>query len=265
MATTAVGSIDVCRRTFLAGLRSETTRRVYRAALDQFEHWLRSQGKHWLDATPDDICAFRAALLARVAPPTVGVRLVALRRFYAELVAQRLTADNPAQMTPGPSTSGARLTPAADPQLMQRLLTLPDTRTLVGARDALVLRLLGEMGLRVSEICGLRQRDVVRLPEATETGLGLIVGDGTRRVRMVDLSLPTKTTLDAYLRLDLPLRRAAKGDGPHAALIQRTAANRPVGGCALTPRYVFKLVRRYGALLDCPDLNPRMVRLAARS
>lgn len=263
MTTAPVASVDACRRTFLAGLRSETTRRVYRAALNQFESWLRPQGKHWPDATPDDVRAFRSALLARVAPPTVGVRLVALRRFYAELVAQRLTADNPAQTVAGPSTSGRTPTVPADPQLVRRLLTLPNTRTLVGARDALILRLLGETGLGVSEICRLRQGDVVRLPEAAQTGLGLAVGAGARRARVIALSPTVKAALDAYLRLDLPLRRAAKGVGSDAALIQRTAANRPVGGRPLTPRYVCKLVQRYGALLDRPDLNPQMVRRAA--
>ncbi|OYT69979.1 MAG: hypothetical protein CFK52_12390 [Chloracidobacterium sp. CP2_5A] len=263
MAMVFVSPVEACRWAFLAGLRSETTRRVYRAALDQFECWLRSQGKRWLEATPDDLRAFRSALLARVAPPTAGVRLVALRRFYAELVAQRLRADNPAQFIAGPSTSGRMPTVPADSQLMQLLLSLPDTRTLVGARDALALRLLGETGLRVSEICNLRQRDVVRLPEALETGLGLVVGEGARRARTVALSPTVKAALDAYLRLDLPLRRLAKGVGPDAALIQRAAANRPVGGRPLTPRYIWKLVQRYGALLDRPDLNPQMARRAA--
>lgn len=263
MVTAAVGSVEACRWAFLAGLRSETTRRVYRAALDQFEGWLRPQGKHWPDATPDDIRAFRSALLARVAPPTAGIRLVALRRFYAELVAQRLAADNPAQTVAGPSTSGRTPTVPADPQLVQLLLTLPDMRTLGGARDALILRLLGEAGLGVSEICRLRQRNVVRLPEAAHTELGLAVGADARRARVIALSPTVKAALDAYLRLDLPLRRAAKGVGPDAALIQRTAPNRPVGGRPLTPRYIGKLVQRYGALLDRPDLNPQMVRRAA--
>ncbi len=256
-------SVDACRLAFLSGLRSETTRRVYRAALDQFEGWLRQQGKHWLEATPNDLGAFRAALLARVAPPTAGVRLVALRRFYAQLIACELMADNPARAIAGPSTSGRKQPVAADAQLIGRLVTLPDTRTLVGARDALVLRLLAEAGLRVSEVCGLRQCHVVRQPEAVETGLGLMVGEGTRRARTVALSPTVKAALDAYLRLDLPLRRLAKGVGPNAALIQRTAANRPLGGLPLTPRYVFKLVQRYGALLDHPELNPQMARRAA--
>ncbi|MFQ3581949.1 MAG: site-specific integrase [Chloracidobacterium sp.] len=254
-------TLDACRHLFLAGLASETTRRVYRAALDQFERWLRPQGKNWLEVTPDDIQAFRDRLLAQVAPPTVGVRLVALRRFYAQLVADRLTTSNPARIV-GPSTSGRRRNRGAELPLTV-LLTLPDVRTLVGARDALVLRLLGEAGLRVSEICALRQRDVTRRPDVAATGLGLVVGRGTRRARVVPLSPSLKAALDAYLRLDLPLRQMAQGSEPDAALIQATAANRPIGGRPLTPRCMFNLVRRYGSLLDRPDLNPQMMRRAA--
>jgi site-specific recombinase XerD len=259
----AAGELDTYRWAFLARLGSETTRRVYGAALAQFDAWLQEQGKGWLDATPEDVRAFCQFLLTRVSPPTVGVRLTALRNFYAELVAHCLVSHNPARIV-GPSTRGRREATVCDASLLAALLALPDTRTLVGLRDACVLRLLGELGLRVSEICLLRQQDVVRCPDV-ETGLGLHVGQGTRWARIVGLSPAVKAALDAYLRRDLPLRRLAKGFGPEAALIQGTAANRPVGGRPLTPRFIFKLVRRYGELLACPTLNPQMVRRAARA
>jgi integrase/recombinase XerD len=51
----AAGRLDACRWAFLARLGSETTRRVYAAALVQFDAWLREQGKGWLDATPEDV------------------------------------------------------------------------------------------------------------------------------------------------------------------------------------------------------------------
>jgi len=259
----AAGRLDACRWAFLARLGSETTRRVYAAALVQFDAWLREQGKGWLDATPEDVNAFCQFLLARVSPPTVGVRLTALRKFYTELAAHHLVERNPARIV-GPSTRGRRETTVCDAPMLTALLALPDKRTLVGLRDACVLRLLGELGLRVSEICLLRQQDVVRCP-AVETGLGLQVGRGTRWARTVGLSPAVKVALDDYLRRDLPLRRLAKGFGPEAALIQGTAANRPVGGRSLTPRFIFKLVRRYGELLDYPALNPQMIRRAARA
>ncbi len=255
--------LDACRWAFLTRLGSDTTRRVYAAALAQFEAWLQEHGKGWPDATPEDVRAFCQFLLARVSPPTVGVRLAALRKFYTELAAHHLVGHNPARIV-GPSTRGRQRVAACDAPLLAALLALPDRRTLVGLRDACVLRLLGELGLRVSEICLLRQQDVVRCP-AVETGLGLHVGQGTRWARTVGLSRVVKTALDDYLRRDLPLRRLVKGFGPEAALLQGTAANRPVGGRPLTPRFIFKLVRRYGELLDCPTLNPQMVRRAARA
>lgn len=261
MTGLAAGELEACRWAFLARLGSETTRRVYGTALAQFDGWLRQQGKDWLEATPEDVGAFCRFLLERVAPPTVGVRLAALRKFYAELVAQQLAARNPARIA-GPSTRGRRRDAAADTHLLATLFTLPNADTLGGLRDRCVLRLLGETGLRVAEVCRLQQRDVVRCPGG-ETGLGLYVGRGTRWARTVSLSPAVKAALDDYLRRDLPLRRLARGAGPEAALIQSTAANRSVGGRPLTPRCIFKLVRRYGELLDHPTLSPQMVRRVA--
>ncbi|MGQ9897996.1 MAG: tyrosine-type recombinase/integrase [Acidobacteriota bacterium] len=256
------GQVEACRWAFLARVGSATTRRVYAAALAQFDAWLRQQSKGWLEATPEDVGAFCRFLLTRVARPTVGVRLVALRKFYAELVAQQLAPSNPAQIA-GPSTRGRPQTAIPDAHLVAALLALPSTRTLGGLRDRCVLRLLGEMGLRVSEICLLRQQDVVRAPGAA-TGTGLYVGRGTRWARVVGLSPTVKAALDDYLRRDLPLRQLAQSYRPEAALIQGAAPNRSVGGRPLTPRCIFKLVRRYGELLDYPTLNPQMLRRAAQ-
>lgn len=46
--------------------------------------------------------------------------------------------------------------------LIEKLLSVPDKRSLQGRRDAAILRLALEAGLRVSEICGAKVRNLVK-------------------------------------------------------------------------------------------------------
>jgi site-specific recombinase XerD len=82
---------------------------------------------------------------------------------------------------------------------LQRLLSAPDTTTVVGLRDKAILELLFSTGLRISELCSLNIDDVdLTRDEFSVRGKG-------DKVRVVFLSAAAKRAIQAYLakRTDL--------------------------------------------------------------
>ncbi|MFN8361331.1 MAG: site-specific tyrosine recombinase XerD [Candidatus Kapaibacterium sp.] len=75
---------------------------------------------------------------------------------------------------------------------MQLLLEQPDTSTLAGIRNRAILETLYACGLRVSELCGLRQRDILREHEIVR-----VFGKGSKE-RIVPIGISALVWLAKY-------------------------------------------------------------------
>ena len=115
----------------------------------------------------------------------VALRLLARQAGYPELAAS-LHASR--QQAPPPETiSSAQY---------ERLLLLPDLTTRVGVRDRAILRLLGDVGLRPSEVCALKLGDIIWSGDRQEPlELKVAWGQG----RLVQLTAQATAALASWL------------------------------------------------------------------
>ncbi len=178
---------------FESGL-SEKSLEAYANDLEQYIAFLSENGMTDIDAVRrehvlDHLIALRkAGLSARSA----ARHLSAIRRFHRFLREEQLTQHDPTEGFDTPRIPRT-LPHALSPVDMERLLTAPDTSTPEGVRDVAILELLYSCGLRVSELAGLRLRDVL-LEESSVR----VHGKGSK-VRVVPIGRQAMARLQAWL------------------------------------------------------------------
>jgi len=199
--------------------RPVTTRRAYGGDVDRF---LAFAGKPLAEVTLGDVQAFADGLTG-LAAATQGRRLSAVKSLLAfghRLGLLPVNVGAPVRVPARRETLAERI---VDEATVHRMLTLEPSR-----RNRALLRLAYAAGLRVSELVGLRWRDVA---ERGEAGQVTVLGKGGK-TRAVLLSAPTWAEL-APLRgeagPDEPVFRSRKGghlDPAQAWRIVRAAAER---------------------------------------
>jgi integrase/recombinase XerD len=102
-------------------------------------------------------------------------QLSGLRGFFRFLVRERAVERDPTQLVERPRL-GRRLPKALPFDQIERLLAAPDLARDRGKRDAAMIHLMYASGLRVSELCGLRLRDL-----DTKVGVVSAFGKGGKR------------------------------------------------------------------------------------
>lgn len=90
---------------------------------------------------------------------SVRRKLAAVRSFFRFLVRHGILASNPAALLIAPKIE-KRLPTFIDEKAMQKLFSLQDTTTVEGIRDAAILEMFYGTGIRLSELIGLRFRDI---------------------------------------------------------------------------------------------------------
>jgi integrase/recombinase XerC len=226
-------------RAFLSG-RSPRTLRAYAQDLADFARWsgaasAADAGRLLLAAGPGGAngaaLSYRAALLARgLAAATVNRRLAALRSLVKVarllgLVAWQLdvggVASEQLRDTRGPGTAGVR-------SLLAELAQRPPGPA--RSRDAALVRLLFDLGLRRAEAVGLDLADV-----DLAGGCAWVRGKGRSERARLSLPGPTRAALQAWL--------ADRGDAPGPLFV---ALDRGHRGHRLTGQAVYAIVRRLG-------------------
>jgi len=144
--------------------------------------------------TRADVEGFVADLLDKWKPATAANRYRALGSFFAWAVTDGELAKSPMSGTKPPAVEVAPVD----------ALTEADLKALDGAcagtsfeerRDAAIIRLLFDCGLRRDEISGLALEDIdMKLGEVTVLGKG-------RRIRRVSMGVKTTRAVDRYLRV----------------------------------------------------------------
>ncbi len=210
---------------------SVNTRLGYSRDLDHFCRFLASSRGGVVPAveavTDADISAFAAALHMRCKKITAARKLSAIRSFFRFLVRKRLLVKNPAEFVPMPKVEKT-LPPVLTVEEVVSLVEAPGrSEAFAALRDLAILEVFYSAGVRVSELTGLRMKDV-DLDGATIR----VLGKGGKE-RIAYLGSYASESLRKYINRD---RQAAGRDEP-------LFAGRGEGG--VSQRSVQRLVKKY--------------------
>jgi integrase/recombinase XerC len=151
---------------------------AYRRDLEALAQWSEAHSRAPLALSPADIRAFVAAEHRRgLSPKSLQRRLSACRSFFRWHLKQGAIAANPADGIRAPKAP-RKLPQVLDPDEAARLVEVP-TDAPLGLRDRALLELFYSSGLRLSELCGLRWRDL-----DLDSGLVTVLGKGNKQRRV---------------------------------------------------------------------------------
>src|SRR5688572_23709414 len=132
---------------------------AYRRDLGALAQWAGTQGEDVTALHAEQVRAFVAAEHRRgLTPKSLQRRLSACRSFYGWLVRQGRLASSPAAVIRAPKAP-RKLPQVLDPDEAKALVEVP-TDAPLGLRDRALLELFYSSGLRLSELCALRWRDL---------------------------------------------------------------------------------------------------------
>jgi len=152
---------------------------------------------HWRDLRPDQVQALLATEHRRgLAPASLRALASAWRSFFRYLAREGAVAINPAIGVRSPRVK-RKLPEVLDADEMTTLVEVPGDDA-EAVRDRALFELLYSSGLRVSELCGVRWRDL----DATE-GLLRVTGKGSK-TRIVPVGSKALAALAVLKTQDLP-------------------------------------------------------------
>ncbi|MBE0477574.1 site-specific tyrosine recombinase XerD [Candidatus Aerophobetes bacterium] len=163
----------------------------YRMDLKQFEKWL-----------PCDISEVSTSLIGEYASflkskglsiSSISRKLSATRMFYRFLLAEGVVLENPAQDVFSPRR-GRKIPAYLSLKEVGNLLNAPPINSKLGLRDKAFLECLYATGIRISELVGLKRRDL-----NFTSGWLKVKGKGSRE-RMVPLGREAIKWMSRYLR-----------------------------------------------------------------
>lgn len=155
----------------------------------------------------DDVRAFMSLLRDNnYCKSTVARKLATLRSFYKFLVKRSYLQSNPVAPIRTPKQD-KRLPKYLEVEQIEKLLSNPDTTTLLGARDRAMLETLYSTGMRVSELIALNIADV-----DLQQSVVRIAGKGKKR-RVIPLGPGAVQTIIHYLDLRRTNPRSGSFDG----------------------------------------------------
>lgn len=149
---------------------------AYRRDLEALAAWARDAGIDDIITLPaEQLRAFIAAEHRRgLSPKSLQRRLSACRSYFQWLLKHARIVANPAAGIRAPKAP-RKLPQVLDPDEAARLVEVP-TDVPLGLRDRALLELFYSSGLRLSELCGLRWRDL-----DLDEGLVTVLGKGGKQ------------------------------------------------------------------------------------
>ena len=175
---------------------------AYRRDLDALSAWVAAQHAELVTLSTEQLRAFVAAEHRRgLSPKSLQRRLSACRSFYRWLLRHGRIAASPAAALRAPKAP-RRLPQVLDVDEASRLVEVP-TDVPLGLRDRALLELFYSSGLRLSELCAVRWRDL----DLAE-GLVSVIGKG-RKQRSVPVGSHARVALAAWRA-----ERPADADAP---------------------------------------------------
>ena len=225
---------------FIAHLRverglAENTTKAYGSDLMQFATHMGVREVDGIDeVTTDDVNRFLVERLDRNdSMRTVARKLVSIRRLFHFLRTERLVELDPTATIDSPPI-GRTLPHVLTEVEVEHLLDAPDQSTAEGLRDRAMLEVLYATGLRVSELVGLRLKNL-------DTNVGVIrtfgKGSKERLVPLSDIAMDKLETYLKYTRSEL-LRRVGGIGRTDAVFVTRR-------GSGMTRQGFWKNIKRY--------------------
>ncbi len=200
------GSVEIFLNQMLAVRNlSPRTIEAYRRDLAGLASWMKSNRRAGIEQVGEEDLEgwLRAARASGLAPTTRSRRLSAVRSFLRFLREEGRRPDDPSRRVVGPRRRRP-LPRVLRESEVEVLLAAPDRTTPRGQRDLAMLEVLYASGLRVSELCGLRLRQV-----DLRRGLVRVIGKG-RRERIIPLGRQAVAALTNFISAG---RAALKPDG----------------------------------------------------
>jgi site-specific recombinase XerD len=231
-------------------IRSPATKRAYENAIKDFMRFVGiKRPEEFRDITRAHVIAWRDELGERMlehgetlSGTTIRHRLSALSSLFQYLCDKNAVQHNPVKGVKRPRVETEEgKTPALGDHQARKLLVSPDEKSIKGLRDRAILATLLYHALRRDELCKLRVRDFKHerrgRPHLKVSGKG-------EKIRYVPLHGVASDLINDYLK------KVGHGDDNDGALF-RPLRDRRGGGRkkAITPDGVYKLVRKYSALL----------------
>ncbi len=190
-------------RTFVSYLRVEkgladNTVQAYRRDMGKFAEFAAKRRLETAKIRRADLVDFLATLYTKkMDSRSVARHLVTLRHFFRFLLREGVIRDDPAAMIEAPRFRKS-LPDFLSLEDVDRLLTQPDTATMVGLRDKAMIELLYSTGLRVSELVGMRTGDM-----QMESGSLRCIGKGNKE-RLVPVGKRALNVVEEYLKKARP-------------------------------------------------------------
>ncbi len=228
---------------------SPVTIRNYLADLRAFSRWHTTRHARAQTFAPADFRAYREHLCRETqhSPATVNRRLQSLRLFGRFLHETGETAENPTreitlvQNGNGKSPSPRILTSAEAARL---LAALRAARPSLAERDAAIVQLMLQAGLRVNEIAALRLGDVTLRGKSARVD---VQSKHDAQPRQIPLNAPAVAALRTYLPTRSTIPRV-----DHLFLSQR--------GQPISMRSIQRLVDTYARVAELPNVCAQTLR-----
>ena len=149
--------------------------------------------EHLVNADTEYLRSFLSYLAeSSYSPATMARKIATLRSFYKWLERNRVIDTNPMTLIRTPRQK-KRLPKAIDVEQVEKLLSAPNDKTLLGSRDRAILETLYSTGIRVSELVGINFGDI------DETGQAIVIRGKGRKERIVPLGTHAMTALSHYI------------------------------------------------------------------
>ncbi len=190
--STLIGDFE---RSLAAANKTPRTIKIYGDAGRRLDTFLRAQGMPTAveRINREHLEAFTADQLARFKPATASQRYRALAQLWKWLDEEGEITANPFSRMKPPKVPETAVPVISDDDL-RKLLAACDGATFEQRRDAALVRLLVDCGVRCSELVNLTVEDLDR-----ERQVIYVIGKG-RRPRAVPYGKKTATAVDRYLR-----------------------------------------------------------------
>jgi site-specific recombinase XerD len=237
--------------------RSDNTISGYLDDLADFVRWFEVTNAEALAPaaiTPSDVRAYKQHLLGRkLKPATINRRLASLSAYARWAIETRQIETDPTakiqlveQVKAGPKWLDRKQRFALQ-RVIEQQMQLANAqagcrRSLWRARDALLMMVMLNTGLRVAELAGLDRADVDMKPRS---GKVTVRGKGTK-LRAVPLNAEARAALERWLALRPP--------------VETTAVFVSQFLLRMTTRSVERVVAEYGQRAKLDTLTPHMLR-----
>jgi site-specific recombinase XerD len=226
--------------------KSANTRKHYAWAISRLRDYLADRGmpREPAHIRREHVEAFLADVLAERSPATAAAAYRGLRVFFGWLVDEGEIQRSPMERMKMPAIPETPPAVLSDAQLARILKTVEGGRDFLARRDAAILRLLIDTGMRRAEIAGLALTDV-----DLDQRVAFVVGKG-RRPRACPFGAKAARAIDRYLRVRDGHAHAA---GPALWLGHKGPMTRDT---------IAAIVKRRAAEAGIPDVHPHLFRHA---